>query len=572
MTTTPRRLGLVVATTEYDDSRLSRLGAPLADALELARTLTDQGGFEVETLINAEAQTVQRRIERFCKSGRRHTDVLFVYLTGHGVKDDDGNLYFALRDTDRDLLRTTALSADLLAAVLDESPARSQVLMLDCCYSGAIARALRPKGDEDPAGLAETFGSSGGRGRVVLAASSAIEPAWEGDSGSIYTRGVVEGIRTGAADLDGDGRITARELHTHVAGLLNKEGRQSPRKFEFDDAGDLVIARPGNQPMPTSPPVPKRQDPPRPDPVGPDSGGLVPLAQPPILPTVQTPAPKPKEPRPRRRAPAWIPGMVAVALATLLGTLWLTGAIGFLPSPFATTTTLVATDPTTTPTTSTSGDTGTTTAAGSATTLSDATTTTSDESTTTTVEVVPVAWELALDEQFASNQVGWAEGEFSDDAGTSSYHLVAGTYEGAYSTAASEQTYWSLIAFTPPTELFYVETEVTSYLSGSQCGLALETQSGSLLAVGLGNGQVIARLYANGAQSNSGSWEVPVTDPTETEIGLWVDGTSVTIYIDDLELDTFEEPMLSGVGQIGVSLMGGFETYCGFDYLVGYIG
>jgi len=259
MTTTPRRLGLVVATTEYDDSRLSRLGAPLADALELARTLTDQGGFEVETLINAEAQTVQRRIERFCKSGRRHTDVLFVYLTGHGVKDDDGNLYFALRDTDRDLLRTTALSADLLAAVLDESPARSQVLMLDCCYSGAIARALRPKGDEDPAGLAETFGSSGGRGRVVLAASSAIEPAWEGDSGSIYTRGVVEGIRTGAADLDGDGRITARELHTHVAGLLNKEGRQSPRKFEFDDAGDLVIARPGNQPMPTSPPVPKRQ-------------------------------------------------------------------------------------------------------------------------------------------------------------------------------------------------------------------------------------------------------------------------------------------------------------------------
>jgi hypothetical protein len=85
---------------------------------------------------------------------------------------------------------------------------------------------------------------------VILAASSAIEPAWEGDSGSIYTRGVVDGIRSGAADLDGDGRITARELHTHVAALLRKEGRQSPRKFEFDDAGELVVARPGNQPVP----------------------------------------------------------------------------------------------------------------------------------------------------------------------------------------------------------------------------------------------------------------------------------------------------------------------------------
>jgi hypothetical protein len=70
MDTVTRRLGLVVATTEYDDQRLARLGAPLADALELARTLSNEGDFEVETLINAEAQTVQRRIERFCKTGK----------------------------------------------------------------------------------------------------------------------------------------------------------------------------------------------------------------------------------------------------------------------------------------------------------------------------------------------------------------------------------------------------------------------------------------------------------------------------------------------------------------------
>ncbi len=99
-----RRLAMVVATTEYDDARLARLAAPLSDALELARTLGDHGTFEVESLVNAEAQTVQRRLERFCKAGRQRSDLLLVYLTGHGVKDDDGNLYFALRDTDRDLL------------------------------------------------------------------------------------------------------------------------------------------------------------------------------------------------------------------------------------------------------------------------------------------------------------------------------------------------------------------------------------------------------------------------------------------------------------------------------------
>lgn len=564
MTTPPRRLGLVVATTEYDDSRLARLGAPLSDALELARTLTDHGGFEVETLINAEAQTVQRRIEKFCKTGRHHTDTLFVYLTGHGVKDDDGNLYFALRDTDRDLLRTTALSADLLAAVLDESPARSQVLMLDCCYSGAFARALRPKGDDDAAGLAGTFGSAAGRGRVILAASSAIEPAWEGDSGSIYTRGVVDGIRSGAADLDGNGRITARELHTHVATMLQKEGRQSPRKFEFDDAGELVIARPGNQPMPVQPLVSKRQDPPAAAPLG------VAVAQsnpnpPPVPPPI-------KEPRQKRRAPAWIPGMLAVALATLLGTLWLTGAIGFLPSPFVTTTTVAAVETTTTLLATTTTGTGTTTTGVATTTTGEATSTSVGQSTTTIVEVVPVAWELYLDEQFASNSRSWAEGDFSDATGTSSYRFIGGTYEGAYSTTANQQTYWSVISFTPASDLFYVETEVTSYLSGSQCGLALQNQAGIVLTVGLGNDQVIARLYSGGTEANSGFWDVAVTDPVETEIGLWVDGTSVTIYIDNVELATFDEPTMSGVSGAGVSLMGGLETYCGFDYLVGYNG
>jgi uncharacterized caspase-like protein len=119
-----RRLALVIATTEYDDHRLARLAAPLSDALRLAHVLGDpeKGAFVVETLVNAEAQTVQRRLERFCKADRRHDDMVLVYLTGHGVKDDDGNLYFALRDTDRDLLRTTALSAELMSAVLNDSP------------------------------------------------------------------------------------------------------------------------------------------------------------------------------------------------------------------------------------------------------------------------------------------------------------------------------------------------------------------------------------------------------------------------------------------------------------------
>jgi hypothetical protein len=83
---------------------------------------------------------------------------------------------------------------------------------------------------------------------------------------------------------------------------------------------------------------------------------------------------------------------------------------------------------------------------------------------------------------------------------------------------------------------------------------------------------VIARLYTDGTEANSGFWDVAAVDPVETEIGLWVDATTVTVYVDDFELASFEEPSLVGVSQVGVSLMGGLETYCGFDYLVGYDG
>jgi hypothetical protein len=184
---------------------------------------------------------------------------------------------------------------------------------------------------------------------------------------------------------------------------------------------------------------------------------------------------------------------------------------------------------------------------------------------------VPVAWQLTLDEQFANNGGGWTEGDFSNTAGTSSYRFVGGTYEGSYSAAIAAPAFWSTIAFTPGSGLYYVETEVTSYLTGSQCGLALQTSSGSVLTVGLGNSQIVARLYTGGVETNSGSWDAPMADPIETEIGLWIDGTTITIYVDDVELDTFEEPLLSNLTQLGISLMGGSQAYCGFDYLVGYI-
>ena len=543
---------MVVATTEYDDARLARLAAPLSDALELARTLGEYGTFEVESLVNAEAQTVQRRLERFCKAGRQRSDLLLVYLTGHGVKDDDGNLYFALRDTDRDLLRTTALSADLLSSILNESPAGGQILMLDCCYSGAISRALRPKGSVE-VDLAGTFG--GGRGRVVLAASGAVEQAWEGEKGSLYTHAVVEGIASGAADLNADGRITASEIHSYTAEKLRAEGRQSPRKFEFDEAGALVVARPGNRAPAAVPLVAaKNTSPPASRQPSPGTGEQF-----------RPVKPVPLE-RSKRGAPAWIPGMIAVALAATLGTLWLTGAISFLRSPVTTTTAEAAPPaPATTISLGTTAAPATTQLTGTTTdpTLVSTTVTEAVSSTTT----APVNFLLVFEELFDSNEASWNEGEFADDAGSSFYGFVNGRYETGFSVPGADQTFYSSIPFSPGTGLYYVETGATSRLAGSQCGLALANPAGSLFVAAIGAGQLNVKLFVGESLATEGSYDVAINDAQQNDIGLWIDGTSVSIYLLDEEIDTFVEPAIAGVDQIGVSMLGGPESQCAFDYL-----
>jgi tRNA nucleotidyltransferase (CCA-adding enzyme) len=178
-------------------------------------------------------------------------ELLLLYFSGHGIKDEYGHLYFATADTSCRLLLSTSISAGLINDLMRRSRARLQVLMLDCCYSGAFARGMVVKTD-DSISTREYFQ---GRGRVVLTASDAMQYAFEGDQvhgkgvRSIFTGTLVEGLATGEADQDKDGLVTVDELYEYVHTRLAEEGcGQNPRKWVFDVEGDIVIAR---NPRPT---------------------------------------------------------------------------------------------------------------------------------------------------------------------------------------------------------------------------------------------------------------------------------------------------------------------------------
>ena len=174
-----RRRALVVANARYDDPALERLASPAQDAAALTRALEDpvRCGFEVTEIVDSESGEVTEAVEGFLVDAER-TDLIVLYFSCHGLKDDGGRLYFAARNTRRNRLRSTAVPAATVNELLLASRSRRKVLLLDCCYGGAFAKGMQVKGD--PAvHTAEHFG---GRGLVVLTASDSTQYAFDGDT------------------------------------------------------------------------------------------------------------------------------------------------------------------------------------------------------------------------------------------------------------------------------------------------------------------------------------------------------------------------------------------------------
>ena len=135
-----RRLALLIATSKYSDPALQQLRAPGHDARDLAAVLSNPqiGGFTVQTLIDARHGELLEAIEGFC-ADRRLDDQLLIYLSCHGLLDDRGRLYYAATDTRRPRIAATAIAATWLNERLEDCRARSQIVILDCCHSGAFA-------------------------------------------------------------------------------------------------------------------------------------------------------------------------------------------------------------------------------------------------------------------------------------------------------------------------------------------------------------------------------------------------------------------------------------------------
>lgn len=245
-----QKIALIIGNSEYQDPNLAKLVTPQEDVNDLVEVLraSDIGGFDhVTTLINESDANVRLGIEDFF-TDKTPDDLLVMYFSGHGVRDEEGKLYLAVNNTRPNRLLATAVPAEFITSLMDRSRSKRQVLILDCCHSGAFAQGAKAVTGES-AGTGPAF-EGNGYGRIVLTATDATQYAWEGEQiigqaeNSVFTHHLIEGLKTGKADTDGDGRITVDEIYDYVYGqVVTTSSKQTPGKWSYKQQGEIVIAQ-----------------------------------------------------------------------------------------------------------------------------------------------------------------------------------------------------------------------------------------------------------------------------------------------------------------------------------------
>ncbi len=224
------------STFPSDPHNLQSLEGPVNDISVLRDALTDTevGLFEptaVRMLPERTMSEILIELETFFGSATRD-DRLLLYYSGHGLLTDENRLLLCARDTRTDLVKSTSVSATAINDMIEGSPARTTIIVLDCCYSGAFKGANLPD-------------SLKGNGRFLLTStrsSQLANDATRRNGTSLFTQHLVDGLLKAVPDTNGDGFVELGEVYDYVHDRLVSEGRQIPQR-SFAGGGSVAVAR-----------------------------------------------------------------------------------------------------------------------------------------------------------------------------------------------------------------------------------------------------------------------------------------------------------------------------------------
>ena len=265
---------VVISVSAYQDEKYN-LRYAVKDGRDMAELFGDRGAF-VDTLFNQNATRTNILALKQKLMQTRVDDEVILYISGHGLLDENYDFYFAAYDMDFADPAKRGVLYDDLEGLLDGIPARKKLLLMDACHSGEVDKdqvvvnasvadlGNNKRGDiktygykgatieEEGSGLGlqnsfelmqELFANlSRGSGAVVISAAAGTGYALESAewNNGVFTFCIINGLKNFAADASGDKTVSVSELKDYVSKEVERltNGAQKPtsrrESLEFD--------------------------------------------------------------------------------------------------------------------------------------------------------------------------------------------------------------------------------------------------------------------------------------------------------------------------------------------------
>ncbi|WP_248966281.1 caspase, EACC1-associated type [Sphaerisporangium perillae] len=230
---------LVGSATHAAESGLADRPSVAASVRDLGRALSDRAGLDPAHLnVLVDPDDPASVAAALAQAAEQAEDVLVFGYVGHGVLDEQGELYLATRAT-TDLSEGTAAYQALpyatVGKILARARARLVLVVIDCCFAGRAGGA----GGVDPD--ARRLLDHDQRGMYLLAATGPHEYAWAppDESYTAFTGALIDLIANG--DPVAPARLTVDDCYRSLIRTMAERQLPAPHRHVVEAADRAVL-------------------------------------------------------------------------------------------------------------------------------------------------------------------------------------------------------------------------------------------------------------------------------------------------------------------------------------------
>jgi len=237
-----QRYALVVGISSYPnypDERKLRFADKDAEAFADFIQTPNGGSFSpnnIRVLLNKDAnhEGIFQAIEWLSRTALGD-DIVYIFFAGHSEIDRQGRAYFMPYDGDPQLPGALGFRADRFLEDMNDIAVGHKIVFIDACHAGAALTATgttgASRGNITPVltELWKTAFSGIDSTNMGFFSASSNQVSWEDNElkHGLFTHYLIRGMQ-GAADTNGDGKVTAEELYRYIREKVDTDSRRKP--------------------------------------------------------------------------------------------------------------------------------------------------------------------------------------------------------------------------------------------------------------------------------------------------------------------------------------------------------